>query len=336
MTLTTGLAVQNSVASASLLAFCKASADGSRLDILRVLREESFGVLELCRIFQMPQPGMSHHLKVLAGANLVETRKEGNSVFYRRSIIFSGHPLSTLYESLFDTVDRVPLAEGVAVRMGEVHAARAQRSHQFFEKHAGELKHNQQQIARFDQYVESVDNLLDNLELPDAATVLEIGPGASEMINLLARRFRRVIALDNSAEMLARARDTLDHAYAGRVQFIEGEAEEITGQTAALNLIVLNMVLHHLPSPARMFRTAHKRLQPGGCLLVIDLGPHDQDWARHTCGDLWLGFDPLDLDDWAADAGLDKGQSVYIGLKNGFQVQIRLFNLPPHQPTRLD
>ncbi|MFT5794442.1 MAG: DNA-binding transcriptional ArsR family regulator, partial [Saprospiraceae bacterium] len=55
----------------SLLSFCKATADGLRLDILRALSAESFGVLELCRIFDTPQSGMSHHLKILATAGLV-------------------------------------------------------------------------------------------------------------------------------------------------------------------------------------------------------------------------------------------------------------------------
>ena len=47
---------------------CKASGDPLRLQILRVLRQDSFGVLELCSIFDIRQPAMSHHLKVLAAA----------------------------------------------------------------------------------------------------------------------------------------------------------------------------------------------------------------------------------------------------------------------------
>ena len=68
-----------------LAALCKASADSLRLQVLRVLREDSFGVSELCSIFDIRQPALSHHLKVLANAGLVATRREGNSIFYRRS-----------------------------------------------------------------------------------------------------------------------------------------------------------------------------------------------------------------------------------------------------------
>ena len=70
---------------ALLAALCKASSDPLRLQVLRVLREDSFGVGELCAIFGIRQPALSHHLKVLANAGLVATRREGNSIFYRRS-----------------------------------------------------------------------------------------------------------------------------------------------------------------------------------------------------------------------------------------------------------
>ena len=92
--------------------------------------------------------------------------------------------------------------------------------------------------------------------------------------------------------------------------------------------MVLNMVTHHLASPAVAFGSARKLLRPEGCLLVVDLCPHDQDWARDACGDLWLGFEPEDLDKWALENNLSTGQSLYLGLKNGFQIQARLYHKP--------
>jgi ArsR family transcriptional regulator len=62
--------------------------------------------------------------------------------------------------------------------------------------------------------------------------------------------------------------------------------------------------------------------------LIIDLGSHDQDWVRESCGDLWLGFDNEDLDYWANKAGLTTEQSSYLGLRNGFQIQMRVFKKP--------
>lgn len=316
------------VASDDLLSFCKATADALRLDILRALRDESFGVGELCHIFEMPQPGMSHHLKVLAGAGLVETRREGNSIFYRRSMIAVDSPLTELTDSFFAAIDRIPLEPQVAKRIGQVHDERSSNSRQFFEKHADQLRENQSMIAEFSHYSGCVRDLITNEQIPGTSTVLEIGPGESELLNLLADGFHRVVALDNSREMLAKARQNLQPQFADVVEFIHGEPEVLVEQDRQVDLIVLNMVLHHLSSPARLFRTANRLLNPEGRLIIIDLRPHNQDWAREICGDLWLGFEPQDLEEWAREAGLTRGQSVYIGLKNGFQVQVKIFHRP--------
>src|SRR5690606_41219826 len=90
-----------------------------------------------------------------------------------------------------------------------------------------------------------------------------------------------------------------------------------------------NMVLYHVPAPKTSFTDAAQLLAPGGTLLITDLCHHDQVWARESCGDLWLGFEPADLSAWAQEAGLVEGQSQYSGLRNGFQIQFRLFHRPP-------
>ena len=48
--------------------------------------------------------------------------------------------------------------------------------------------------------------------------------------------------------------------------------------------------------------------------------------SRETCGDLWLGFAPEELSRWGSAAGLDEGESVYLALRNGFRIQVRVFH----------
>jgi ubiquinone/menaquinone biosynthesis C-methylase UbiE len=141
-------------------------------------------------------------------------------------------------------------------------------------------------------------------------------------------RFKRVVAMDNSAPMLARAKQQLGHECLENVEFRHDDLAHISKQGQEFHLMVLNMVTHHLASPAVAFISAWKLLRPGGCLLVVDLCPHDQDWTRDACGDLWLGFEPEDLDKWALEHHLSTGQSLYLGLKNGFQIQARLYHKP--------
>ena len=45
-------------------ALCKAAGDPLRMQILKVLQQNAYGVLELCAVFDMRQSAMSHHLKL--------------------------------------------------------------------------------------------------------------------------------------------------------------------------------------------------------------------------------------------------------------------------------
>ena len=91
---------------------------------------------------------------------------------------------------------------------------------------------------------------------------------------------------------------------------------------------VLNMVLHHFAAPAEAMRQLSPLINSGGHLLITELCSHNQAWAREACGDLWLGFEQDDLARWAEAAGLRVGESLYLGLKNGFQIQVRHFAKP--------
>ena len=109
------------------------------------------------------------------------------------------------------------------------------------------------------------------------------------------------------------------------IRFFHGDTRAAVKEGLGADCITINMVLHHTPSPAEVFVDLGKLLNPGGALLVTDLCRHDQDWAKESCGDQWLGFEPEDLTEWAGQAGLSEGQSQYLALKNGFKVQLRHF-----------
>ncbi len=87
----------------------------------------------------------------------------------------------------------------------------------------------------------------------------------------------------------------------------------------------MNMVLHHIPSPAEVFIDIAKVLDEGGQLFITELCSHDQSWVKRSCGDLWMGFDPIELTEWAQNAGFQESESIYLAQRNGFRVQIRQF-----------
>jgi ArsR family transcriptional regulator len=309
----------------ALAGLCKASADPLRLQVLRVLQSDSFGVSELCRLFDTRQPALSHHLKVLANAGLVATRREGNSIFYRRSTLGQRPELEALQHSIFDTVDKVALAPAVERRLQALHRQRERNSRHFFRDNAHKFRQQQDLIASYQQYAQTVAEVLEEAPLTGFDTALEVGPGDGAFLLELAPRFRRVIALDNAETMLAKARELAGREGLGNVEFILGDTRSPALAGVAADIAVINMVLHHTPSPGDVLADVAARLAPGGMILVTDLCSHDQGWARENCGDLWLGFDPRDLEQWAAEAGLSDIASVYLAQRNGFKIQVRLF-----------
>lgn len=315
----------------TLAALCKAGGDPLRLNVLRALHSASFGVLELAQIFATGQSGISHHLKVLAQAQLVATRREGNAIFYRRALPRPGSLGGALHAALLEEVDALDLPSAVQTRITEVHAQRAAVSRDFFARVAEKFQAQQDLIASLPQYRDGLLSLLDALALDPRGCALEVGPGDGAFLPDLARRFARVVAVDNSPAMLELARqrcqrDGLAHV---ELQLADALAEPLP----AADCVVLNMVLHHLAAPAEALQQLARRVAPGGSLVITDLCPHDQTWARAACGDLWLGFDQDELARWAQAAGLQAGESLYLGLRNGFQIQVRQFARPDQGKT---
>lgn len=60
----------------------KAIADPARRHILQLLRQGEMTAGELAQHFDMTKPTMSHHFSVLADADLITRRREGQTIWY--------------------------------------------------------------------------------------------------------------------------------------------------------------------------------------------------------------------------------------------------------------
>lgn len=312
---------------AELSQLLKGAGDPLRLQILQVLQHNAFGVLELCQIFDIRQSAMSHHLKVLAGAGLVATRREGTTIFYRRNPTNPAAELRDLQHSLFQTLDKSNEDPVIESRVAEVNRERAAASLAFFRQNADRLKGNQDLIANWSDYGESVEKFLEACGF-NPGTALEIGPGYGEFLGWLSPRFDKVIALDNSAEMLVQCRARIADQQLTNIQFEHGDTQHALAGKIKADCISLNMVLHHNASPAKIIEDCSALLAENGVLLITDLCTHDQDWVRQACGDLWLGLQPEEVSRWAQEAGLIEGDSLYLAQRNGFRIQLRQFLKP--------
>ena len=61
---------------------CKALSDSNRLKILEMLSDGEKCGCKLLEAFEITQPTLSHHMKILCECGLVETRREGKWSHY--------------------------------------------------------------------------------------------------------------------------------------------------------------------------------------------------------------------------------------------------------------
>ncbi len=296
-----------------LTALCKAGGDPLRLNVLRALASDSFGVLELAQIFDIGQSGMSHHLKVLAQADLVATRREGNAIFYRRALPDSQRLGGRLHSALLEEVDGLALAQEVQARIAQVQQRRAATSQDFFLRVEEKFRAQQDLIAGLPQYRESLLALLDKLHFGAHTSALEVGPGDGGFLPDLARRFAHVTALDNSPTMLELARQVCEREALDNVTLHLADA--LGAADVQADCVVLNMVLHHFPDPAQALRQLAARVKAGGslacwsptCAVTIRRGPAKPaatcGWASSRTiwpvGPPWPGSPPATASMWA-------------------------------------
>src|ERR1700722_18974804 len=70
-------------AAADLALSFKALADPTRVSIVNRLAAGDCCVCDLTAVFELSQPTVSHHLRILREAGLVETERRGTSALYR-------------------------------------------------------------------------------------------------------------------------------------------------------------------------------------------------------------------------------------------------------------
>ena len=309
-------------------ALLKASADPLRMQILKVLEQESFGVSELSQILDCKQSGMSHHLKALASAGLVTARREANAIFYQRARDSLLEGLAELQEAILVTMNHIGLDAEIEQRIDEVQRHRAQTGEALFAEYSDDFRELHDQISPFVVYGRGAADMLDECLPQGAGSVLEVGMGDGGFLSELAPRFGKVVGLDVSAHMVERARSQVEKLGLGNVELIEGDTTNAWLQDLQFDAVVMNMVLHHVPSPARQFVEVSELLAPGGRFLLCDLCSHNQRSAREACGDVWLGFEEDVLSHWAEAAELDNGRVRMLSQRNGLRVQLREFIKP--------
>jgi ubiquinone/menaquinone biosynthesis C-methylase UbiE/DNA-binding transcriptional ArsR family regulator len=275
-----------------------ALADATRSRMLLVLERHELTVSELCAVLQLPQSTVSRHLKTLADAEWVSSRRDGTSRYYTLALDDRGPATRRLWSLLREQVSLTPGADQDARRLRSVLGRRQSKSQEFFASAAGQWDRLREELFGRSSYLHALPGLLD----PDWV-VGDLGCGTGQVAAALGPFVKEVIAVDRSADMLQAARRRLRDV--ANVDVRRGELEALPIQDGVLDAATLLLVLHHLPDPAEALAEAARVLRPGGRLLISDMLPHDREIYRQQMGHVWLGFSEETLGRLLAQAGFD-------------------------------
>jgi ArsR family transcriptional regulator len=281
-----------------LLDSLSALADATRCRTLFVLERQELTVSELCAVLQLPQSTVSRHLKTLADAGLVVSRRDGTSRYYSLAPDDRGAQ-ARIWEVTRAALATSPGAAADARRLDRVLARRRETSQQFFASKAGQWDRLRDGLFGADFAVGALVGLV-----PDTWTVGDLGCGTGATTARLAPHVARVIGVDASSEMLAAAADRV--ADAPNVDLRHGTLEALPIDNGVLDAAVMMLVLHHLPTPAAALTEAARVMKPGGRLLVVDMVPHEHEEYRQQMGHVWLGFAEDQMRRLLSQAGFSK------------------------------
>ncbi|MGH8047212.1 MAG: metalloregulator ArsR/SmtB family transcription factor [Chthoniobacterales bacterium] len=277
----------------SILKSFRVLSDPTRLRLLRLLHEEELTVAELQEILSMGQSRISASLALLKRERLVAARRVGKNIFYSAEID-ADSPLTNLLALAADEIreskhDQSALA--LALRR------RKDRAAEYFNRLAGKFGRTYIPGRSWQALAHALLHLLPPMVIAD------LGAGEGTMSQLLAKRAKKVIAVDSSEKMVEFGANLAKEHGFKNLEYRLGDIEAPPIEKGSVDIALFSQALHHAVHPAKAIQAAFRILKSGGRIVILDLASHSYEQARELYAHEALGFSEVELDRMLKAAG---------------------------------
>jgi ubiquinone/menaquinone biosynthesis C-methylase UbiE/DNA-binding HxlR family transcriptional regulator len=283
---------------ASILKSLRLLADPNRVRIVLLLEREELSVAELQEILAMGQSTISTHLSQLKQAGIVEDRRTGKNILYRLKAFGNGTQEQVL-DVLRHAVKEIPEAGEDRDALRLALRRRQDKVRSYFDELAGKFGR---------QYVpgRSWQGLAETcLMLMPPLVIADLGAGEGTVSQLLARRAKKVIAVDNSEKMVEFGSSLARAHGVKNLEYRLGDLEDLPVKKGEADMAFFSQSLHHAQHPPKALAEAFRVVKPGGRVIILDLLKHHFEEARALYADVWLGFSEVELRRMLSDAGFE-------------------------------
>ena len=231
----------------------RALSDPTRLRIVALLERDELSVNELQEITRLGQSRISTHLGLLSDCALVQSRREGKRTFYKLNPQVGGDT-GEFIQLAIRGAKELPEHGGDQINLKRILARRREQAQVYFNQVAG----------RFDRVYgpgrswQAFGHLL--LRILPPLVVADLGAGEGLLSELLARRCKKVIAVDNSEKIVAFGAAKARKNGLKNLEFRLGDLQNPPIEPGSVDLVILSQALHHAEVPADAIVAAHKIL----------------------------------------------------------------------------
>jgi ubiquinone/menaquinone biosynthesis C-methylase UbiE len=123
--------------------------------------------------------------------------------------------------------------------------------------------------------------LLDQIDIPTGARVIDLGCGPQGILDLLSERVGphgSVVGLERNEHALQQARTFIAESRLANVEVLQGDAKATSLPRGSFDLVHARLVLVNVPEPEQIVTEMVALARPGGAVAL-----HEADYLPHVC-----------------------------------------------------